>query len=73
MDFGQMILTLLCKVNKVTAYHRHGQKIPQRALDDLANYQIEFEAALKSKEAFDAYAQWVKKCHSSTLDTKEKE
>jgi hypothetical protein len=69
MNFGQMILTLLCKVNKVTAYHRHGQKIPQRDLDDLANYQIEFEAALKSKEAFDTYAQQAKECHN--LDTKE--
>jgi hypothetical protein len=44
-----MISMLLCKVNKVTAPHRHGQIIPKSALDDLANYQIEFEAALKSK------------------------
>jgi hypothetical protein len=34
---------LLCKVNKVTAYHRHGQKIPENALDDLANTQVEIE------------------------------
>jgi hypothetical protein len=34
---------LLCKVNKVTAYHRHGQKIPENALDDLANTQVKIE------------------------------
>ena len=34
---------LFCKINKVTAYHRHGAKIPQRALDELANFQIDFE------------------------------
>ena len=38
---------LLCKVNKVTAYHRHGQKIPEKALDDLANFQVEFEESLE--------------------------
>jgi len=39
---------LLCKVNKVTAYHRHSQKIPISALDDLANYQVEFEEIIDS-------------------------
>lgn len=41
-----MIDMLLARVEEVTAYHRHGQKIPQRALDDLANYQIEVEKAM---------------------------
>lgn len=34
---------LLNKVNRVTAYHRHGNDIPMKALDDLANAQLEFE------------------------------
>ena len=34
---------LLNKINKVTAYHRHGNKIPTKALDELSNAQIEFE------------------------------
>lgn len=34
---------LLNKVNKVTAYHRHGNKIPKSALDELSNAQIEYE------------------------------
>lgn len=38
----------LAKVNKVTAYHRHGQEIPRRALDDLANAQIEMEQQTKN-------------------------
>jgi hypothetical protein len=41
---------LLMKVNKVTAYHRHGNPIPKAALDDLANYQIEVER-LAAKDA----------------------
>lgn len=38
---------LLNKLNKVTAYHRHGNKIPPSALDDLANAQIEYEKAIQ--------------------------
>lgn len=38
---------LLNKVNKVTAYHRHGNKIPLSALDDLSNAQIEYEKAIQ--------------------------
>jgi len=34
------------KINGVTAFHRHGNPIPKRKLDDLANAQLEFEAAL---------------------------
>lgn len=34
---------LLTRVNAVTAPHRHGQEIPNRRLDDLANRQIDVE------------------------------
>lgn len=34
---------LLNKVNRVTAYHRHGNQIPKSALDELSNAQIEYE------------------------------
>lgn len=44
------IQLLLCKINKVTAPFRHGQKVPNRALTDLSNFQIEFEQQLKSEE-----------------------
>jgi hypothetical protein len=43
--------TFLMKVNKVTAYHRHGNTIPKSALDDLSNAQIEMEAALSQPVA----------------------
>ena len=38
---------LLNKLNKVTAYHRHGHKIPVSALDNLSNAQIEYEKAIQ--------------------------
>lgn len=38
---------LLNKLNKVTAYHRHGHRMPSSALDDLANAQIEYEKAIQ--------------------------
>lgn len=41
---------LLNKVNKVTAYHRHGNKIPATALDALSNAQIEYEKVVKKKK-----------------------
>lgn len=37
---------LICKVNKVTAHHRHGAQITIMSLDELSNEQIETEAAL---------------------------
>ena len=40
----------LAIVNKVTAFHRHGQHIPKAALDRLSNAQIELEAELKTEE-----------------------
>jgi hypothetical protein len=43
---------LLAKVNAVTAYHRHGNKIPVRRLADLTLYQIEFEQWLKEHTKF---------------------
>jgi len=38
---------LMLKVNKVTAFHRHGQRIPARHLVDLANFQITVERLLE--------------------------
>lgn len=46
-DIEKDVKILLCKINKVTAYHRHGNPIPKEALDDLANFQIEFEDKYK--------------------------
>lgn len=47
----------LCKVNKVTAPHRHGQSISKRALSNLANAQIDLEELLEklttNKKSFD--------------------
>lgn len=37
------LLKLILKVNPVTAYHRHGNKVPNRKLTELANRQIEVE------------------------------
>ena len=48
VNFGLMILNLLCKVNKITTSHRKGEKIPKRALDDLVKYQSKFEVMVKS-------------------------
>jgi hypothetical protein len=39
---------LLCRVNKVTAPHRHGQPISKAALDNLSNEQIDIEEWLKT-------------------------
>jgi len=42
---------LYLKVNKVTAYHRHGNKIPDKVLDELVNAQIAFEAQVKENRS----------------------
>lgn len=50
------IQSLICKVNKITAYHRHGNKIPKKVLDDLSNFQIDFEkwlASATTKKSYD--------------------
>lgn len=36
---------LMNLVNKVTSYHRHGNPMPRKLLDDLSNAQIEYEQA----------------------------
>lgn len=41
---------LLCKINKVTSKCRHGLEVPERALNELCNYQIEFEKDLREIE-----------------------
>lgn len=38
--------SLLCEVNRITAYHRHGQKVSDAMLDRLSNYQVDAEEAL---------------------------
>jgi len=38
---------LLCKINKVTSPHRHGNKISKSSLDELSNEQIIFESSIK--------------------------
>lgn len=38
---------MLNKVNVVTAFHRHGNEIPERALTELSNRQVEVEEALR--------------------------
>lgn len=38
-----IISKLIVKVNGVTVFHRHGNPIPKRKLDDLSNYQLEVE------------------------------
>lgn len=41
---------LLNKVNRVTAYHRHGNPVPAKALDDLSNAQLDYETAVERHE-----------------------
>ncbi len=41
---------IICKVNAVTAFHRHGNSIPKTKLDELSNYQIEFEHTITKIE-----------------------
>jgi len=47
---NERIDRLLMTINKVTAYHRHGNPIQKKALDNLSNEQIEMEQWLKSNE-----------------------
>ena len=46
---------LLVLVNKVTAYHRHGNNIPKKALDKLCNAQIELETKLQNTSSNSDY------------------
>ena len=46
-QYEYMLRRLLIKVNKVTAYWRHGNKIPDRALAELSDRQIEYEEILR--------------------------
>lgn len=48
VELVEAVRLLLCKINKVTAPHRHGNKIHLSDLDRLSNYQIEVEAALSA-------------------------
>ena len=45
----KILSQLVARVNRVTAYHRHGTVIPKQALDDLANVQIDVEKALREE------------------------
>jgi PleD family two-component response regulator len=40
---------LLNKVNRVTAFHRHGAPVPTDALTELANRQVEVEEDLRAE------------------------
>lgn len=42
-----LLQRLLNKVNKVTAYHRHGNEVPENYLTELSNRQIDVERVLK--------------------------
>ena len=46
-DLYRMVKELILYVNPVTAYHRHGNEIPKRRLDELSNKQIDIEHALR--------------------------
>ncbi len=37
---------MLCVINAVTVFHRHHNTIPKKRLDDLANFQIDYEHKL---------------------------
>lgn len=43
----QSTQSLLNKVNAVTAWHRHGNPIPECKLDDLCDRQIDVEKTLR--------------------------
>jgi len=44
---------LMNKVNKVTAYHRHGRTVPNRHLTELANAQLDYEEAEREVDVDD--------------------
>lgn len=48
--YRELLNVLLCYVNGVTAWHRHGNKIPKIKLDNLSNIQIEIEEDLRQIE-----------------------
>lgn len=48
-EFKKFLLTVNC----VTAYHRHGQKIPKKYLDNLSNAQLDMEALLNGTTEYD--------------------
>lgn len=52
------ISMFLMHVNKVTAFHRHGNSIPKDNLDLLSNDQIDMEAWLEEKRRADEGALW---------------
>ncbi len=47
-DLLSLLNSLLCAVNRVTAPHRHGNRIPQSALDDLSNRQLDIERSVEN-------------------------
>jgi len=48
MNKDKALRHLLNKLNKVTAYHRHGNPVPDHIMDDLANAQLDYEQAEES-------------------------
>ena len=49
LDLKRQVERFLCKVNAVTACHRHGLEIPKSKLDALSNAQLELEEVLKEQ------------------------
>ena len=45
---------LLCHVNGVTAWHRHGNKVPEKKLTELCNVQIDVEEMIRDRPRTDS-------------------
>ena len=58
----------LAIVNKVTAYHRHGNNIPKEALDKLCNAQIELETKLQNTSSNSGYMAALNEILHNRLD-----
>lgn len=67
---NETLRRLLNKVNKVTAYHRHGNVIPKAALDELANAQLDYEQSLTALQAQATQAQELDMGHDKPKEPK---
>lgn len=47
IKFIDQVNSFLCKVNKVTCDHRHGNNIQKKDLDKLSNAQLDIEKAVE--------------------------
>lgn len=46
-EYKRQMQSLMNKVNRVTAYHRHGNVVSKKSLDELSNRQLDVEKAIK--------------------------